>query len=258
MAAVFAFTAFDMSNLDFSNLLYGTNYTGSSTTYQIDYASGYADVFAGTGFSYAADGTPVSGTVKNFAEFNGDSMVFSIDGMKQSAPALVYAAYTASLTDDSAIILDALKGNDSINGSDKADFLFAAGGKDVIRGNGGNDVILSGPGADKLYGGAGKDTFVFTDVLHSTAAKANQDTIFDLTKGDRIDLSYIDASTKSVGDQRFSYIGAKEFSGKAGELRYEKLKSDTYIYADVNGDKKADFTIHLDDPVSLSKAFFFL
>ena len=48
------------------------------------------------------------------------------------------------------------------------------------------------------------------------------------------------------------------FSGKAGQLRYEKAKSDTYIHGDVNGDKIADFTIHLDDRVSLSKSYFIL
>lgn len=40
--------------------------------------------------------------------------------------------------------------------------------------------------------------------------------------------------------------------------RFEVKASDTYTYADVNGDKKADFSIHLDDAVTLSKGYFIL
>ncbi|AGG72231.1 hypothetical protein SM2011_b23366 (plasmid) [Sinorhizobium meliloti 2011] len=44
----------------------------------------------------------------------------------------------------------------------------------------------------------------------------------------------------------------------AGELRYHKQASDTFIYVDVDGDKKADLTIHLDDAVTLTKDYFLL
>jgi hypothetical protein len=48
------------------------------------------------------------------------------------------------------------------------------------------------------------------------------------------------------------------FTGKTGELRFDKLNSDTYIYGDINGDGKADFAIHLDDAVALQKGYFVL
>jgi hypothetical protein len=76
--------------------------------------------------------------------------------------------------------------------------------------------------------------------------------------GDRIDLSAIDASSKTSGNQAFFFKGTAAFSGAAGEVRYVKQASDTYIYADVNGDKKADLTIHLDDAVTLTKDYFIL
>jgi serralysin len=50
----------------------------------------------------------------------------------------------------------------------------------------------------------------------------------------------------------------EEFSGKAGQLRYEKARSDTYLSGDINGDKVADFTIHLDDRLTFSKGYFIL
>ncbi len=60
------------------------------------------------------------------------------------------------------------------------------------------------------------------------------------------------------GNQAFTFIGDDAFSGKAGELRYQKAASDTYVYADVNGDRKADFAIHFDDALSFSKGHFLL
>ncbi|WP_436041195.1 M10 family metallopeptidase C-terminal domain-containing protein, partial [Rhizobium sp. LjRoot98] len=94
----------------------------------------------------------------------------------------------------------------------------------------------------------------------STVAVSGRDTIFDFsgTGGDRIDLSAIDANTAASGNQAFTYVGTAAFTGKAGELRYVKAASDTYVYGDVNGDGKADFAIHLDDAVSLAKGYFVL
>lgn len=133
-------------------------------------------------------------------------------------------------------------------------------GNDTLDGGSGSDLLYGGGGADQLYGGKGADLFAYDRISDSQVAGSTCDVIFDFraSEGDRIDLSYIDANTKIVGDQGFTFLGTKTFSGKAGELRYEKKASDTYIYADVNGDKKVDFSIHLDDAMSLSKGYFFL
>lgn len=60
------------------------------------------------------------------------------------------------------------------------------------------------------------------------------------------------------GNQAFTYLGTAAFTGAAGELRYIKHASDTYVYGDTNGDRKVDFAIHLDDAISLSKGYFVL
>ena len=111
-----------------------------------------------------------------------------------------------------------------------------------------------------MTGGKGADVFLYNHVSESKVAEAARDTIYDFLgkEGDRIDLFGIDASTKTSGDQAFAFLGTGVFTGKAGELRYEKTASDTYIYADTNGDKKADFAIHLDDALTLSKGYFVL
>jgi len=138
------------------------------------------------------------------------------------------------------------------------DTLIGGLGNDTLRGEDDRDMLIGGRGADRLYGGAAKDSFVFTALSDSTFAASGRDTIFDFSKaeGDRIDLSAIDANTRKAGNQAFSFIGTKAFSGKGGELRYQKVGSDTHIYADVNGDRKVDFAIALDQVTTLSKALF--
>lgn len=158
---------------------------------------------------------------------------------------------------------DTLTGNigrDKLSGGAGVDKLLGDGGNDYLYGGSGNDKLTGGAGADDLWGGSGADTFIFKSIKETTVLGAGRDTIFDFStkQKDKIDLSAIDANTTKGGNQAFSFIGTKAFGGKAGELRYEKAKSDTYIHGDVNGDKVADFTIHLDDRVSLSKSYFIL
>jgi len=149
---------------------------------------------------------------------------------------------------------------DTLTGDGKTNLIFGGFGNDRIAGGSGNDVLSGDFGADDLYGGSGADIFGFNDLWESTVVSAGRDTIFDFsgTGGDRIDLTAIDARYAAAGDQAFAFIGTAAFHGKAGELRYEKKASDTYIYADANGDGKADFSIHLDDAVTLAKGYFVL
>ncbi|KQY14583.1 M10 family metallopeptidase [Rhizobium sp. Root482] len=151
-------------------------------------------------------------------------------------------------------------GNDRLYGLEGDDYLLGGEGNDMVSGNVGKDRVYGGLGADDLYGGADADNFIFSKIGDSTASSTGRDTIFDFsgTAGDRIDLSRIDASTKTAGNQAFSFIGTGVFTGTAGELRYVKAASDTYVYGDVNGDKKIDIAIHLDDAMTLSKGYFIL
>lgn len=131
---------------------------------------------------------------------------------------------------------------------------------DTLTGNAGANVLFGGAGADKLTGGAGADIFLFKAAGDTTVPAAGQDTIFDFShaQGDRIGLSGIDANTALTGDQAFIFKGTAAFSGARGELRFEKQASDTYIYGDINGDKIADFAIHLDNAVALQASDFIL
>jgi Ca2+-binding RTX toxin-like protein len=148
-------------------------------------------------------------------------------------------------------IFDGGAGNDQISGQ---------GGNDILKGGAGNDKLYGGAGRDELHGGAGKDVFIFKSIKDSTVATSGRDTIKDFSskQGDKVDLKAIDADTATKGNQTFEFIGTKAFSGDAGELRYIKKGGDTIIFADVNGDKKADFSILIDASLTLKATDFIL
>jgi serralysin len=159
--------------------------------------------------------------------------------------------------------IENLKGTayaDKLYGDARANMLTGDSGNDILSGMSGTDKLYGGAGADAFTGGSDADTFQFRVLADSTVAVAGRDSIFDFvgTQGDKIDLSGIDANTGVSGNQTFIYLGTTTFSGKAAELRYIKGSSETTIYGDVNGDKKVDFAIYLDDAVSLQKGYFVL
>jgi Ca2+-binding RTX toxin-like protein len=174
---------------------------------------------------------------------------------------LGYSRSIAFAITDSAVA-DTRFGNDEANrlsGSARNDTLDGGAGNDTLKGKAGNDVLIGGKGEDALYGGGGKDVFIF-HADHSAASRQRADTIqdFKASRGDRIDLTHIDANSAIQGHQGFDFIGRDRFSRTEGELRYEKSGKNTYIQGDIDGDGKADLTIHLSADVTLKDAFFLL
>jgi len=139
-------------------------------------------------------------------------------------------------------LLTGKAGADKLYGGAGDDKLYGGQGSDLLQGGKGHDLLQGGTGKDVLVGGAGGDDFVFKSVAE--AGKGGQrDVIRDFShaQGDDIDLSGIDANTKASGNQAFSFIGDKAFSGKAGQLQYKN----GIVAGDVNGDKAADFHIEI-------------
>lgn len=125
-------------------------------------------------------------------------------------------------------------GNDRLEGGDGSDHLF---------GGSGMDVLIGGTGADFLYGGSEVDRFVFTSA--DTSKKGGWvDTIMDFG-GDVIDLSAVDAVLRSPVNDAFRFIGNSAFTGTAGQLRTYSDGVNTYLCADRDGDRNADFSICL-------------
>jgi Ca2+-binding RTX toxin-like protein len=156
-------------------------------------------------------------------------------------------------------------GNDKLYGGGGSDTLYGDAGNDVLDGGGlGRDTLNGGSGNDKLiaygsgklYGGSGADTFVFKTLTPIT----QRDMIYDFSRsqGDKVHLSAIDANTKVSGNQAFTFIGETAFTDKAGQLRYANTNGDTYLYGDVNGDGKTDFSVRLDKTIEFVKSDFIL
>jgi len=257
---------FDAYTIDFSTIYYASSYDYSSSVFRAKYSGGAVDEFKGTGFKYSG-GVPTGGTVTSYSLSHDGKVEASIKGISVAATAIVSTAKTWSTTDDSALIAKALTGGDTFNGGSGSDTFNAFAGNDKLNGNDGYDTLVGGRGDDVLYGGrdqdfltggSGNDTFVYKSVKESRATYYERDTIVALAKGDKIDLSAIDANSLTRSNNGFGFIGGKEFTGKAGELRYEKGPYETNIFADINGDKKADFSIHLDSSMTLDKGFFVL
>jgi len=155
-------------------------------------------------------------------------------------------SFTIDITDVAEVVRGS-SGNDTLKGDATPD---------VLKGGAGNDRLIGGGGADRLSGDAGADAFVFTAIGHSTPDSFDVITDFKGRKGDIIDLSGIDADTGRSGNQSFNFIGRDDFSGTAGELRFEKSNGRTVTQGDVDGDGEADFVLHLLGGMNLKEDFF--
>jgi hypothetical protein len=147
---------------------------------------------------------------------------------------------------------------ETVSGSSGSDQISGGTSKDVLNGGAGNDRLNGAAGKDTLTGGSGKDVFVFGNKDTGTS-KGTADYITDFSGkgGDKIDLKLIDADTKKKGDQAFSFIGTSDFT-KAGQVRYEKAKGETYVYLNTDSDKSAEGVIKLKGAIDLQKGWFVL
>jgi len=122
--------------------------------------------------------------------------------------------------------------------------LGANNGSSELQGHDGNDTLTDGNGRDVFTGGSGADTFDFSHVQNAIV-RLGEVLDFSTARGDKIDISKIDANSFLAGNQDFQFIGGDSFHGtgssSAGELRF----SQRLLQGDLNGDGKADFEIKL-------------
>lgn len=147
-------------------------------------------------------------------------------------------------------------GNDNLGGNAGHDRLLGGDGRDMLFGDtggrgAGRDTLIGGAGADTMQGDAGADRFVFLSRGEIASGSAGRDKINDFSRaeGDKIDLSQVDADATRAGNQDFSFIGSKGFTGRAGQLRFQ----DEGLRGDTDGDGRADFIITLTDVASLQR-----
>lgn len=151
--------------------------------------------------------------------------------------------------------LHGLAGNDQIWGNDGNDALFGGLGSDMLNGGNGADRLNGGAGKDSLTGGAGNDVFVYG----ADSMGPDMDTITDFKRGyDKIDLSAIDAISRTTANDAFRFIGTKAFTGKGGEVKAVAYMNGTMVVGDTNGDGIADFSIMVQNVSKLAATDFIL
>jgi Tol biopolymer transport system component len=191
---------------------------------------------------------------------NGDALAFSVkaDPAKgtvsfPSAGTFAYTAPTGSATTADSFVLHA---DDGLGGTVDVKVTVTIGvdkvgttASETLKGGAGDDRLTGRTGRDTLSGGAGADIFRYLSVKDSPAGTTKRDTITDFKAAEKdvIDLSAIDANSKKAGNQAFTYIGGKAFSGKRGQLRFSK----GVLSGDTNGDRKSDLQIRLTGVTSL-------
>lgn len=149
---------------------------------------------------------------------------------------------------DSLSKADAIIGYQIREGTRSSESILGSTKNEHLRGADGNDVLFGGDGSDLLEGGNGVDTFVFRKVSNSRWGNEPDRIIdFSFSENDKIDLSRIDANTGTSYDDDFQWIGRKAFSGMSGELRFTATMDGLKILADLDGDKRADFVVLIDN-----------
>ena len=146
--------------------------------------------------------------------------------------------------------------NNRLAGNSANNILHGKRGSDVILGHAGSDTLIGGLGLDILTGGKGADIFLYQSTLESGNNPASRDIITDFkgSKGDKIDLSSIDAFSELAGKQAFAYIGSSMFSGTQGEIRF----ASGILAINTGNDRVADMEISLNRVTYFSEEFLIL
>lgn len=162
-------------------------------------------------------------------------------------------------------ILHGKNGNDVLYGGNNNDKLYGGAGNDTLKGDAGRDRLQGDAGKDILFGGADADTFVFRRTSDSSATASKADVIIDFARGDKIDLSAIDASTKLTGNNAFTFDGTKAFgTSKDGDIYYKKFNNAgtandyTMVFIDTDNDRGTEMSIKLMGLYNLTASDFIL
>ena len=134
-------------------------------------------------------------------------------------------------------------GNDSLRGGTGDDKLIGGAGRDKLTGHAGNDSLVGGLGADRMTGGANGDVFVFTDFRDSRPGTA-RDVITDFGRGvDKINLVRIDGDPLRDGNQHLEFIGRNAFDGDGGQVRFDAAHH--RLLVDLTGNGRPEMEIAL-------------
>lgn len=191
---------------------------------------------------------------------NSESLGVKLDLTKISSAVSSKGYSIASGWGGSTLIMN----TENLIGSLYNDDLTGDSSSNSIKGNSGNDILCGGLGSDALYGGDdnNKDVFLYKNILDSQQNQLRDKIYQFIPNIDKLDLKFIDANTKTSGDQEFKFAGSKAtpnslwFASK--EVDGITSTKDIVIYADVDGNTTVDFEIGLVGVTSITAADFVL
>lgn len=140
----------------------------------------------------------------------------------------------------------------------KAQYFIGSENDDTYVGTKFADKIDGGAGQDMMTGGKGKDIFIFDAGDSSTTLEDSDHIIGFNGKQDRFDLRLIDTNEEKDGDQAFKFLGTRDFTGKAGQVNYERVDGQTIVHLDIDGNSEADLSFIIDGSFKLDVKDFLL
>lgn len=233
-------------------------------------ANGNDTLFGGLGKDTLSGGNGVDKVYGGAGDDVIGSGISSSTTNSENGADILYGDGYDSYADFKAGIKTSAVGNDTIYGGNGVDtiygdngdnaviggndIIFGQNGDDRIFGEGGDDVITGGLGADILSGGAGKDTFAYN------AASESNTTAWDVITDFKGVRDAGPASNNDKIDLR-PFLGAADLNWgnttpTANGIWYQQSGGNTFVYADVDGDKVADLKIQLNGIHDLSNVDF--
>jgi Ca2+-binding RTX toxin-like protein len=203
---------------------------------------------------YLAGGNDVAETIdggKGIDTYDASQAGTDLIAVNLGGDFILFPAHTA-LTFFSGIEYgETISGFENVIGSAGQDVLIGSAGRNTFEGGDGEDLLAGRGGADSLFGGADADTFYFVSLKDSGPKAATRDTIHDFEIGvDQISLEFLNTQ---LGNTIDDFLGVDvAFTGNKGDLRAVTSGDNTIVQLDVNGDKKADFSIQLDGHIALT------
>ncbi len=169
------------------SILSGNNDPDGVTTIKLEGISASSINYLNIGMFIA--GTPIGGNIFWKEDGTANDDIISVD----------------PTVNNSALLIDAMEGNDLLVGS---------AGNDSLIGGDGNDTLIGGLGNDVLLGGNGDDVFVITQESNSIDVLEKFNFGNGNIVGDKIDLSSEDfAHIISVSDMNIFSAGSNQYSG---------------------------------------------
>jgi Ca2+-binding RTX toxin-like protein len=207
------------------------------------------DLYGGDGFDSidggAGDDHLIGDSDSQSDLYAGGSGNDSLDLSNALAPVYVNLA-TGNLQQliDGLTVTDRIVSIEAVIGSDYADHLTGNSLSDKLDGGLGDDVLEGGRSRDTLSGGEGNDVFLYRSISDSGITLLTRDTITDFSRGDRIDLSGIDARSGNNTNDAFQFIGSSKnltLSNANGALWFEQ----GILYGSTDADLAPEFSIEL-------------